>query len=115
MRVLLPPGNIIKELELYKRELFARHGSFSSVAIPVLFPHQFALTENDFSPVSDDVLKAVRAKRKILKDRHLEEIRSREYVEYAFIPWSIPPRILFKSNDSAKLKSFFRPTSDVSE
>ena len=65
--------------------------------------------------ISDDVSKAVRHERKILKDRHLEEIRSREDVEYAFIPWSIPPRILYKGNDSAKLKSFFRPTSDVSE
>ena len=46
--------------------------------------------------ISDDVSKAVRDERKILKDRHLEEIRSREDVEYAFIPWSIPPRILLK-------------------
>ena len=65
--------------------------------------------------ISDDVSKAVRDERKILKDRHLEEIRSREDVEYAFIPWSIPPRILYKGNDSAKLKSFFRPASGDSE
>ena len=62
--------------------------------------------------ISDDVSKAVRDERKILKDRHLEEIRNREDVEYAFIPWSVPPRILYKGNDSAKLKSFFRPASD---
>ena len=35
--------------------------------------------------ISDDVSKAVRDERKILKDRHPEEIRSREDVEYAFI------------------------------
>ena len=62
--------------------------------------------------ISDDVSKAVRDERKILKDRHLEEIRNQEDVEYAFIPWSVPPRILYKGNDSAKLKSFFRPASD---
>ena len=41
--------------------------------------------------ISDDVSKAVRDERKILKDRHLaiEEIRNREDVEYAFIPWSV--------------------------
>ena len=65
--------------------------------------------------ISDDVSKAVRDERKILKDRHLEEIRSRQDVEYAFIPWSIPPRILYKGNDSEKLKSFFRPASGGSE
>ena len=65
--------------------------------------------------ISDDVSKAVRDQRKILKDRHLEDILSREDVEYAFIPWSIPPRILYKGNDSAKLKSFFRPASGDSE
>ena len=65
--------------------------------------------------ISDDVSKAVRDERKFLKDRHLEDIRSREDVEYAFIPWSIPLRILYKGNDSAKLKSFFRPASGVSE
>ncbi|KAL9976481.1 hypothetical protein ACROYT_G013789 [Oculina patagonica] len=46
--------------------------------------------------ISDDVSKAVRDEGKILKDRHLEEIRNQEGVEYAFIPWSVPLRILYK-------------------
>ena len=35
---LIPPGNIIKELELYKEQLFRRFGTVSSRALPVLIP-----------------------------------------------------------------------------
>ena len=35
-----------------------------------------------------------------------EAIRMREDVEFAFIPWSVPARILFKNKDTKKLKSF---------
>ena len=58
--------------------------------------------------ISDDVSKAVGDERKILKDRHLEDIRRREDVEYVFIPWSIPPRILYNGNDSGKIAVFFQ-------
>ena len=59
--------------------------------------------------ISDDVSKAVRDERKILKDRHLEEIRNREDVEYAFIPSSVPPRILYKGNDRlSKIEVFLQ-------
>ena len=32
---LLPPGNVVKELELYKRRIFSLHGTISSLALPV--------------------------------------------------------------------------------
>lgn len=32
---LVPPGNIVKELELYKRRIFSLYGSISSLALPV--------------------------------------------------------------------------------
>lgn len=35
---LMPPGNIVKELELYKEQLFRRFGTVSSRALPVLIP-----------------------------------------------------------------------------
>lgn len=65
--------------------------------------------------ISDDVSKGVREERKKLKERHLDSIRSREEVEYAFIPWNIPARILYKVKDTVKLKSFFLPASENSD
>lgn len=59
--------------------------------------------------ISDDVSKKVRDDQKKLKERHINEIRSREEVDFAYIPWSVPARILFKVKDSPKLKSFFLP------
>ena len=56
--------------------------------------------------ISDDVSRKVREDRKKLKENHLDAIRAREDVEFAFIPWSVPARILFKSKDTDKLKSF---------
>ena len=57
--------------------------------------------------ISDDVSKKVRDDRKKLKKRYINEIRSREEVDFAYIPWNVPARILYKDKDSAKLKSFF--------
>ena len=65
--------------------------------------------------ISDDVSKAVRDERKKLKERHLESFHTREDVEYAFVPWSIPARILYKVNGSLKLKSFILSASDNSD
>ena len=57
--------------------------------------------------ISDDVSKSVREQRKKLKERDLNEIRSREDVQFAHIPWSVPARIIFKLNGESKLKSFY--------
>ena len=59
--------------------------------------------------ISDDVSKKVRDDRKRLKESHINEIRAREEVDFAYIPWSVPVRILYKVKDSSKLKSFFLP------
>ena len=57
------------------------------------------LRENPFHEaklcISDDVSKSAREQRKKLKERHLNEIRSREGVQFACIPWSVPARIIF--------------------
>ena len=72
-----------------------------------------ALKDNPFLEanlyISDDVSKKVRDDRKKLKETHINEIRSRGEVDFAYIPWSVPARILFKVKDSPKLKSFFLP------
>ena len=62
--------------------------------------------------ISDDVSRKVREDRKKLKENHLDAIRAREDVEFAFIPWSVPARILFKNKDTDKLKSF-SPTASA--
>ena len=46
--------------------------------------------------ISDDVSRKVREDRKKLKENHLDAIRAREDVEFAFIPWSVTARILLK-------------------
>lgn len=72
-----------------------------------------ALKDNPFLGanlyISDDVSKKVRDERKKLKESHINEIRSREEVVFAYIPWSVPARILYKVKDSSKLKSFSLP------
>lgn len=72
-----------------------------------------ALKDNPFLEanlyISDDVSKKVRDDRKRLKESHINEIRAREEVDFAYIPWSVPARILYKVKDSSKLKSFFLP------
>ena len=56
--------------------------------------------------------KTVREERKKLRERHLEDIRTREDVEFAFIPWTVPACILYKCIGTSKLKSFSLPISD---
>ena len=72
-----------------------------------------ALKDNPFLEenlyISDDVSKKVRDDRKRLKESRINEIRAREEVVFAYIPWSVPARILYKVKDSSKLKSFFLP------
>ena len=72
-----------------------------------------ALKDNLFQEanlyISDDVSKKVRDDRKKLKEQHIDEIRAREDVDFASIPWNVPARILYKVKDSPKLESFFLP------
>ena len=57
--------------------------------------------------ICDDVSKSVREERKKLKEKHLGEFREREDVHFAYIPWSVPARIIYKVNGESKLKTFY--------
>ena len=56
--------------------------------------------------ISDDVSKSVRSERAKLRKDHLKQLKEREGVQFAFIPWSVPAQILYKEIDSEGLKSF---------
>ena len=62
--------------------------------------------------ISDDVSKSVRNDRAKLRKEYLKEIREKEDVEFAFIPWSIPAQILYKKVSATKLSSFKLPTDE---
>ena len=49
--------------------------------------------------IRDDVSKKVRILRKILKEKHLERVRQKPDVKFAFIPFSVPPVIKYKTHD----------------
>ena len=51
--------------------------------------------------ISDDVSK--------LRKNYLQELKARPKVQYAFIPWSVPARILYKKEGMDSLKSFYLP------
>ena len=55
--------------------------------------------------ISDDVTKEIRDQRKLLKEEHLKTLREREDVEFAYVAWSIPARIIYKLKDQSALKS----------
>ena len=55
---------------------------------------------------SDDVLKKVRNQRNELRNEHLQDIKEREEVEFAYIPWSVPTQILYKERGEGRLKSY---------
>jgi hypothetical protein len=42
MIALEPPGNVARDLALYRRELFARLGEGSALAFPEIVPQAFA-------------------------------------------------------------------------
>lgn len=48
--------------------------------------------------ISDDVSREVREERALLK-QHLGKIRSKDEVSYAYIPWSVPAKIICKLTD----------------
>ena len=50
--------------------------------------------------ISDDVSKSVRSERAKLRRDHLKQLKEREGVQFAFIPWSVPAQILYKETDS---------------
>ena len=56
--------------------------------------------------ISDDVSKSVRSARAKLRRDHLKQLKEREGVQFAFIPWSVPAQILYKETNSEGLKSF---------
>ena len=62
--------------------------------------------------ISDDVSKSVREERKKLKERHLGEFREREDVHFAYIPWSVPARIIYKVSQNWRL-STHKPRSST--
>lgn len=63
----------------------------------------------DFTParmfyISDDVTKDIRDQRKSLKEKYLKDLKQKQEVEFAYIPWTIPPRIIHKVKDQSTLK-----------
>ena len=61
--------------------------------------------------ISDDVSKLVCNDRAKLRKDYLKEIQEKD-VEFAFIPWSVPPQILLKKVSTTKLSSFKLPTDE---
>lgn len=62
--------------------------------------------------ISDDVTRTIRDGRKQLRENQLQSIRQDERVNFAFIPWTIPPVIRYKLHSGA-FKSFtFRDRRD---
>ena len=59
--------------------------------------------------ISDDVSKSVRDDRSKLRKNYLQELKARPEVQFAFIPWSVPARILYKKEETDRLKSFYLP------
>ena len=61
--------------------------------------------------ISDDVSKSVRDDRSKLRKDYLQEFKARPEVQFAFIPWSVPARILYKKEGTNSLKSFYLPNA----
>ena len=49
--------------------------------------------------ISDDVSKKVREERKWLKNNHLDKVKSTPGVKFAFVPFLVPARIVYKDAD----------------
>lgn len=62
--------------------------------------------------ISDDVSKSVRNDRAKLRKDYLNEIKEKEDVEFAFIPWSVPAQTFYKKVSTTKLLSFKLPTDE---
>ena len=59
--------------------------------------------------ISDDVSKSVCDDRSKLRKNCLQELKARPEVQFAFIPWSVPARSLYKKEGTDSLKSFYLP------
>lgn len=59
--------------------------------------------------ISDDVSKTVRDERSKLRKDFLPNIKAKPGVQFAFIPWSVPAKILYKEESAGNLKSFYLP------
>ena len=55
--------------------------------------------------ISDDVTKEVREQGKKLKGKHLKNLRQRDDVQFAYVAWSVPAKILYKLKDNPALKA----------
>ena len=55
--------------------------------------------------ISDDVTKDVREQRKKLKEKHLKNISQGDDVQFAYVAWSFPAKILYKLKDNPGLKA----------
>ena len=55
--------------------------------------------------ISDDVTKDVREQRQKLKEKHLKNLRQRDDVQFAYVAWSVPAKILYKLKDNPGLKA----------
>ena len=49
--------------------------------------------------ISDDVTKEVREQRKFSKEKYLGDLRKRDDVVFAYVAWSVPPKIIYKIKD----------------
>jgi len=54
--------------------------------------------------ISDDVSKPVHDDWSKLRKNYLQEIKARPEVQFAFVPWSVPARILYKKEGMDSLK-----------
>ena len=54
--------------------------------------------------ISEDVTKDIRDQRKSLKQKYLKDLKHKEEVEFAYVPWTIPPRIVCIVKDQSALK-----------
>ena len=54
--------------------------------------------------ISDDVTKEVREQRKKLKEKYLDDLRKRDEVEFAYVAWSVPAKILYKVKGEQDLR-----------
>ena len=62
--------------------------------------------------IFDDILKSAHNDRAKLRKNYLKEIKEKEDVELAFIPWSVPAQILYKKVSTTKLSTFKLPTDE---
>ena len=53
---------------------------------------------------SDDVTKEIQEQQKKLKEKYLDDLRKRDDVQFAYVAWSVPAKILYKVKEQQGLK-----------